>query len=118
MDKRNNLLAQMVVKHGKNMLSIPKALAYFLLRELIEDIHADGRISQDEMKELNQRAVNRAELFINLMFDKDKGPFTVLVLAQNLFTKEWDKPQETEEIAKNRAFYRLKADELFGVRDG
>jgi hypothetical protein len=118
MTKNNDFLMKMVTQHGDKVLSEPKALAYFLFRELVEDIHAAGHISQDEMKELNRRAVNRAKLFLDLMYDKRKLPFALLVIAQNTFTKDWDEPVETEEIAQNRAYYRLRADKIIAARRG
>jgi hypothetical protein len=111
------MLMQAYKEHGDKMLSIPKALAYFLFRELVEDIHADGRISQAEMKELNRRAVNRAKLFLDLISDEDVVPFKLLVMTQNIYTIDWDEPCETEEIAKIRAFYRREAGELFSTHE-
>ena len=48
-----------------------KALAYYLFREIMEDVHAKYKISDDEMKEMNIKAANRAKLFLEgIMNDK------------------------------------------------
>ena len=52
--------------------ALPKALAHFIFREIIEDIHADNRISDAEMEQLNREACNRAGLFVSyIMNDPD-----------------------------------------------
>jgi hypothetical protein len=46
---------------GKNATA--KALAYFVFREVIEDMHSNYTISQEEMAAMNKKAVNRAAAF-------------------------------------------------------
>lgn len=41
-----------------------KALAYFMFREIIEDVYEKYNISDEDMKEMNQKSVNRATSFL------------------------------------------------------
>ena len=70
-----------------------KAIAYFVFRELIEDVH--DRISDDEMAELNRRAVDRAYALVKSM--KSKNLTTGILLNCAYGIREWDNPRDTEE---------------------
>lgn len=49
-----------------------KALASYMFRDLVDDIHSEGKISEAEMEQLNREACNRAALFWNyIMTNKD-----------------------------------------------
>lgn len=49
-----------------------KALASYMFRDLVEDIHTEGKITDAEMKQLNREACNRAALFwSHIMTNKD-----------------------------------------------
>jgi len=41
-----------------------KALAYYFVREILEDLHSDGKISEKEMLAINKTAVNRAHEYM------------------------------------------------------
>lgn len=43
-----------------------KALAYFVFREIIEDAHKKYNISDENMKEMNQKSVNRAMFILTV----------------------------------------------------
>lgn len=43
-----------------------KALANFIFREVIEDAHSKYKISQDDMKNMCQEAVNRCFLYLSI----------------------------------------------------
>lgn len=74
-----------------------KALANFLHREIIEDAHAKYNISQEEMEQMNRKAVNRAKLLAEIMLDTKKlDAFTILYSLAVI--NEWDDPIETEDI--------------------
>ena len=45
---------QMIDKVMEDEHSAAKALAYFMFREIVEDIHAEGKITDEEMKELEK----------------------------------------------------------------
>ena len=58
-----------------------KALAYLVFREVIEDVHAEYNISQDEMKAMNKKAVNRAAMFLECLEDKERFASLVSLLS-------------------------------------
>ena len=65
----------------------------------IEDIHADGRISDEEMKNLNKTIVNQIYtlLYINLWQDKNNLPAH---WYWNTGHENWDEPKLLEEWFK------------------
>ena len=75
----------------------PKALANFLFRELIEDAHVKYNISQEDMKTMCKRAVNRAAFYIALTHSK--RPHTMQAFAIHAAgTYDWDDSEQTDEI--------------------
>ena len=73
----------------------PKALANFMFREIIEDVHAKYNISQEDMKAMNKDAVNRAMLFLTIKSDPDLyRAFAIEALGCN----EWDESEMTEDL--------------------
>lgn len=74
---------------------MPKALANYMFREVIEEAHAKYNISQEDMKVMCKDAVNRAAVIMQAM------PYEELQRAVVLFgysTSEWDAPDD--EIVK------------------
>lgn len=70
---------------------MPKALANYMFREVIEEAHAKYNISQDDMKAMCKDAVNRAAVIMQAM------PYEELQRAVVLFgysTSKWDAPDE------------------------
>lgn len=83
-----------------NIDSISIALTHYLFRNgPVEDMHSDGKLSQEDMKTLNKFMVNR---IAGLLKTLDKGEWLKLELLLNfysLFGKDWDKPvPDTTEI--------------------
>jgi hypothetical protein len=67
-------------------------VAYCFRNTSLENIHAAGRISQAEMKELMQTAVNRVYA---VLLNEGNAEFEERVLNHALtYTREWDEPQE------------------------
>ena len=67
-------------------------VAYCFRNTILEDIHADGRISQEEMKVLMQTAVNHVYAVLSHEGDVE---FEEKVLSHALkFTQGWDEPVE------------------------
>ena len=87
-----------------------KGLAYVLCRELIEDAHAEYKISDDEMKRINKRAVNRASLLMRLKEEYPKAYETYLAANAAVYCKDWDEPEEDEEV--QQIMEALKAEGL------
>lgn len=74
---------------------MPKALANYMFREVIEEVHVKYNISQEDMKAMCKDAVNRAAVIMRAM------PYEELQRAVVLFgysTSEWDEPDD--EIVK------------------
>ncbi len=78
-----------------------KALAYFLFREVIEEVHAKYNISQEDIKAMNKRACNRAALYLSLS-EKEKEAFKIEAIECD----NWDPPECTDEIISQREFYQ------------
>ena len=94
------------IDKGLAINNVAKALAYFVFREIIEDVHADYKISQEEMMAMNKRAVNRAAVFLECIGDDEK--LAAVVNLYSLQTIDWDNPKKTADICQ---FHKL-ADEL------
>ena len=75
------------------------ALANFIYREVIEDVHSEYNISQAEMEKMNRKSVNRAKLFIDLLEDETKLETFSKLYSLPVFRK-WDAPNRTTEIAE------------------
>ncbi len=90
--------------------SLEKALAHFIFREIVEDIHADNRITDEEMEQLNREALNRAFLFIRyIMNDHDmRNAFS----TESMFAREWDPPILTEDLSNRLQIYKNIADKI------
>lgn len=73
-----------------------KALANFLFRELIEDLHVKYEISQQDIKKYNKMAVDRSALFIEIL--KDPDLLNAFINVYSLSTSEWDKPENNKNI--------------------
>ena len=87
----------------------PKAIANFLFREVIEDVHSKYNISQEEMKEMCREIVNRAALFLEIQKDPQlMKAFSI----EAIYGIEWDKPQITEELGERMDFYKDIAKDL------
>lgn len=90
--------------------ALPKALAHFIFREIIEDIHADNRISDAEMEQLNREACNRAGLFVSyIMNDPD---MRLAFSTESVFAREWDPPVISEEMFARLQYYKGIADKF------
>ena len=76
-----------------------KALANFLFREVIEDAHTKYNISQEDMKDMCKKAVNRAALYIALQHSE--RPTTMQAFAiHSISCNEWDDSEIIEDIER------------------
>ena len=78
--------------------SYPKALANFMFREIIEDAHTKYGISDEDMREMCKKAVDRAALYIAL---REMDP--VFLRAFAIYAAPchgWDDAEATEEIGR------------------
>lgn len=89
--------------------ALPKALANYLCREVIEVFHSKYNIPDVDMKQINKKSVNRAALFIKLCDDpKLKNAF--LIEAVNC--SQWDEPEMTKDIERDLKMFKEIADNL------
>ena len=70
---------------------MPKALANFMFREVIEDAHSKYGISQEDIADMCREAVNRAEAFLSL---SKKYQLALAIYAYG--TENWDEPDKAE----------------------
>lgn len=77
-----------------------KGLAHVLCRELIEYAHAEYKISDEEMKRINKRAVNRASKLMKLKEEHPKAYETYIAANVALYCNGWDEPEEDEDVKK------------------
>lgn len=83
----------------------PKALANFLFREIIEDAHVKYNISDEDIKSMCKRTVDRAALYIELVESRS-------TTAQMAFAvhaagcSEWDDAEQTEDIKREKEFIK------------
>lgn len=79
-----------------------KALANFVFRSIMEQAHV--AIPADEMRRLNQEAVNRAALANEMLIDGDAYDSSAFILyaTNGGDCEDWDAPENTEEIQKIR----------------
>ena len=107
----------------QNMLTIcmkdenvqAKALANFMFREIVEDIHAAGKITDAEMEQLNREACNRAALLMDDILLNRATKLAFCIEAVSVLG--WDPPVMTEELEKRRDFYHEIGFELSKIRD-
>lgn len=81
-----------------------KAIANFLFREIIEDVHAKYNISQDEIREMCKEAVDRAAVLEQVLGDKKLKKALVLYGYSSL---EWDAPDSDKVKAKLQDFAEM-----------
>lgn len=87
---------------------MPKAIANFLFRELIEDAHAKYKISQDDVRDMCREAVNRSAVLLEAMKSEElKKAFVI----HGYSTEEWDAPNQ-EKVAEMHKFLKAAAEAI------
>ena len=89
------LLKMVAVKEPDITKAWAKALANYMFREIIEDAHVKYGISQEDMKEMNKKAANRAKAFLDVIV-QDPKMFQAFA-SYAAFVLEWDAPAITED---------------------
>ncbi len=85
----------------ENIDGLAKALTHYIFRNgPVEDMHSDGKLSQEDMKTLNQFMVNR---IAGVLLYISEGKWTQLELLYSHLSRfygaDWDKAEpDTEEI--------------------
>lgn len=97
-----------------NINTASKALAYFIFREIIEDVHSKYNISQDEIMAMNKKAVNRASAFLGCIGNDELLSSVVQMLSME--TTGWDNPKETADTKKFLEMAGEFAGELHSIK--
>jgi hypothetical protein len=90
----------------KNDETLRKRLAKFMARECFrssprfEDMHTEGKIGQEDMKELMIDVVNRTYLLLSVLASKN-GSEVIEILKDSDMVPKWDEPEMPEEVLKN-----------------
>ena len=98
-------LYERILDKNLSVNTAAKSLAYFLFREIIEDIHSKYNITQEEMMEMNKKSVNRAAAFLGCIGNDEL--LSSLVQMLSLETTGWDNPKET---ADTRRFLEMASE--------
>ena len=68
---------------------------------IIEDYHAEGKLSQEDMKNFNIEVSNKIYTFLHYLFSKpspEKEKF--LSVADRFYPIDWDKPKLDEDMLR------------------
>ena len=90
----------------KNNETLRKRLAKFMVRECfrssprLEDMHTEGKIGQEDMKELMIDVVNRTYLLLSVLASAN-GSEVVEILKEHDMVPKWNEPEMPEELLKN-----------------
>ena len=115
MPRNNKTLYEKMLIKAFDIKTASKALAYFVFREVIEDVHAEYNISQDEMKAMNRKAVNRAAMILECLENEER--FASLISLLSLETTGWDNPKETADTKRFLQATEEGAEELRKIKD-
>ena len=111
MPKTTRTMYERTMSKALSKNAMAKSLAYFVFREVMEDVHSKYNISQEEMVAMNKKAVNRAAAFLTCLEDDEL--MTALVQLLSLETTGWDDPKET---ADTKSFLRLAEESAKALR--
>lgn len=93
-----NSKERLLAESNIDIISI--ALTHYLFRNgPVEDMHSDGKLSQNDMKTLNKFMVNRIAGLLKTISNGEWLKLELLLNFYGLFGKDWDKPiPDTDEI--------------------
>ncbi len=84
----------------ENIDGIAKALTHYAFRNgPVEDMHADGKLSQNDMKELNKYMVNRLAGILVAIYEERWLQLELLYAFLQQYGMDWDKAEpDMEEL--------------------
>ena len=94
-------------------MELATALAHFMFREIVEDIHAEGKISDEEMKRLNKEACNRAGLLMEHILPNKDLRTAFKIEAINCI--DWDPPETDNELEQRKKLYEEIGSEIYKI---
>lgn len=72
---------------------LSRALAHYCFRNgPVEDMHAKGKLSQDDMKILNKFCYNKLYTFFKLIISNEKEKLYPILEFHSLCGQDWDPP--------------------------
>lgn len=105
-DSKERLLKQ------ENIDGISKALTHYAFRGgPVEDMHADGKLSQDDMKILNKYMVNRLAGILIAVHEERWLQLELLYTYLQLYSVDWDKAEpdlEDLDIIWQQTYQKVK----------
>ncbi len=98
--KVSNNTSKAIMLSEDNIDNLSIALTHYLFRNgPVEDMHSEGKLSQEDMKTLNKFMVNRIAGLLETINKNEWGKLEKLFIFYSLYGKDWDKPvPDTEEI--------------------
>jgi len=84
----------------ENIDMISKAITHYIFRNgPVEDIHAEGKLTQEDMKTLNKFMVNRIAGLLKIALDGHWSKLELMTELLKYYGTEWDKAEyDTKEI--------------------
>lgn len=102
--RSRDALQELLLQDLKNVDTavLSKAIVHYIFRNgPVEDMHADGKLSQEDMKTLNQYMMDRVATLITLFKDKDYMRLLLFLDIYQYYGTNWDAPKlQTEELDK------------------
>ncbi len=94
---------------SENIDWLAKALTHYVFRlGPVEDMHADNKLTQEDMKMLNKYMVNKFAVLLKLLMDKDFFKLEILLNYLSMYGKDWDKAEfDMEDVDE---IFKIKVD--------
>ena len=82
----------------ENIDWIAKALTHYIFRNgPVEDMHADNKLTEDDMKTLNKYMVNKIATLLDLVNDSEWLKIELMLNFMGLYGHDWDKAEIDKE---------------------
>ena len=96
LDEKSKTKANAQVKdylcQPKFLSAMAKAIALYLRNGVLEDIHADGNLSQSNMKDINIEAANKIAGLLTLVASDDWIRLMLFFMYHGVQISDWDMP--------------------------
>lgn len=100
--KNINLESKKRLLDRNNIPIISKALTHYLFRRgPVEDMHSDGKLSQEDMKILNKFMVDRLAGLLEFINEEEWLKLELLLNVYSIYGTDWDEPNPERDIINN-----------------
>ena len=89
---RLNTLLRDYLCQPKHINDMARAIALYLRNGVLEDIHADGNLSQSNMKDINIEAANKIAGLLTLVAEDDWIRLMLFYVYHGIQISDWDMP--------------------------